>query len=381
LKICKDCIGPALPTARVTYPKSTAFCDGNAAATLIRHVTTLGVVCNLTSGQVLIHNDYYFECAELNDQFNIEDKGDFGLQENQYVCGRSATFPAGSLETNMQAISSAAIVTDDFWLTETETGCFHFNRASSNPSLPTPPAAPPVTDTPTPPFPTPGFSADSPTAGKLPTPSPIKETTAPTKKPTSTPPTPVDGQSPIKETTAPTKKPTSTPPAPVDGPVGNAGAIAGGTIAGIAIVASVAFFLVRKHVQSDNSQHKPPGSRVGASAPQTHTEANTVVAIPYSAPSIRLATDVVSAQAPTQSSPNRTSYSSTPLSSAGSYDVQFKDQARSVLGTSQSSVPMVVPGVPMTEAIPIAVALDGSAASGGSKNTIRSEPPGRRADP
>jgi hypothetical protein len=326
-------------------------------------------------------NDFYFECAELDDHFDIEFKGDYGLEEAINICGRSATFPAGSLSDNTQLISSAAIVTDDFWLTETDIACYDLKSAPSNPSAPSPPASPP-TASPVSPFPTAGLPTEYPTEVKVPVQSPIEQTRVPTKQPTS-PSIAVPVEAPDGQRSVPTAAPKKSS--------SNAGAIAGGSVAGVAIVAIVAFLLIRKKDQSDSSYQKPPGSGWNASASESNTDANTVfrensaaaptvVASPYAAPNSSHENDIAMAQPPLQSSPNRMSYSGTPLTAAGSYDVRYKDQARSVLGTSQVSVPMVVPGVPITDAIPIAVPMDTSGASGNSRNSIKSEPPGRRGE-
>jgi hypothetical protein len=370
----KDCAGPRLPTARATYPGSTSFCDGNSDLTVIRHEVSLGVICNFDSEPLIVALDYFFECASVNDRFDVRYSGDFGLEETHYTCGQMATFPAGSLSTNTQVLSSVSVITDTAWIKESLLGCFSFVPVPVTPSAPT---SPPRTTSPLSPFPSraPTVSPNELNSTESPTPSGGIEIVTP--DPTS------------MHTKAPVAIPKDSPPAPPtasEDSSPNAGAIAGGSVAGVAVLAIIAFLFMRKKVPGGNHQ-KSLSSRADFSASETNTDSNTmfresltapqsVVASPYSAASRSLATD-----APVHSSPNRTSYTGTPLSSAGSYDVRFKDQARSVLGYSQSSAPMVVPGVPMTEAIPIAVALDGSAASGGSKNTIRSVPPGRRADP
>jgi hypothetical protein len=289
-----------------------------------------------------------------------------------YICSQSATFPAGSLSTNTQVLPSVGITTEEYWLTDATQGCFTFTAVPQTPTAPTPPTPSPVTNSPVSRFPT-----ESPTEQKLPTQSPAKEIATPTTS------------MPLLEPIAGPVGPRSAPPTTSESSSSNAGAIAGGIVAGVAVLAIVAFLFLRKNGPSENV-HKPPVSGVVASASESNTVANTafretlpapgtVVASPYTTPTNSLATEVTGAQ-PVHPSPIHTSNSATPMSPGDAYDVRFKDQARSVIGPSQSSGPMVVSGVPMAEAIPIAVALDSSAASGASKNSLKSEPPGRRME-
>jgi hypothetical protein len=363
--LLQECVGPKLPSARVTYPGSTAFCDGNSVSTTVRHTVGLGVFCDRPDDDFFFYGDLFFECADLSDRFDVL-FDEFGLNEqSHYVCSQSATFPAGSLSSNTQVLPSVAITTDEYWLTYSTDGCF---KISPVPMTPTPPTPSPITASPVSPFPTSG----------LPTQSPTDKNPFPTKEPTN-----------IPITVAVPSGTRSVPPTTSEDSSSNVGAIAGGIAAGVVVLAVAAFFFIRKKGPSDNQQ-KTPVSSAGDLRSESQTNANTFyenVSVPPMIPSpdvtqsSSLATDIANARAPVvQLPPIPTSYSATPVQPGDSYDVQFKDQSRSVIGPSQAPAPMVVPGVPMIEAIPIAVPLDGSAATASSKNSIKSEPPGRRVD-
>jgi hypothetical protein len=342
------------PSASVTYTGSNAFCDGISANTTVRHAVGLNIFCStLADGDYLFTRESFFECGDVSDRFDLL-YSEYGLDQYlHFVCSQHVFFPSGSFVTNSQTISNVTVSTDAFWKpTANIDGCYKRDTLRS-PSL---------------------FPSESPTEMKLPTQSPFKEIAVPTTKSTSIP------------ISAPVTGPGGTqaiPPTASKESSSNAGAIAGGSIAAVAVLAILAFLFIWKKNPLDSHQ-KPPGSGADFSASETNTDANTAPPLhtskQYGTPSSSLATDVAMAQAPVQQSPNRVSYSGPPMPSAGTYDVRFKDQARSVLGTSQASVPMVVPGVPITEAIPIAVPMDTSGASGNSRNSIKSEPPGRRSE-
>jgi hypothetical protein len=358
-------------------------------------VVSLGVVCTSSSENIMFHGDLYFECAELNDQFYVENMGDFGLKENRYVCGQSAIFPAGSLSSNPITLSDAAVITDTYWLTNPNKGCFDLKSATSSSSAPTRlPIPPPVTNAPILPLPTTGLPTESPTDASLPTQSPTEET-KPTESPTKVN---VPTQTPAEETTNTTMHPTRSPEVvPIDVPVGpgsappmaavrsssHTSAIAGETVAGVAIVALLALLFLRKNGRWDNRNEKPPGSGVEVSASHSSTEENTVyqeylkfltphavVATPIAGPNSSLATEEANARAPENSSHHACPwYSTAPVASGDFYELCYKDRSPTAIGLSPSSVPMAVSDVPMTEAIPISVVIDTSTESMKSTNS------------
>lgn len=358
----KTCTGPKLPTSIVTFPGSTAFCDGNSESTILRHAVSLSLFCDLATEDFYYGGDLYFECADVSNEFDRYINR-YGLQGAKYVCTQYSSFPASSLPSDVQGVSSASITMDDYWLSDAEQGCF--SSAVVKPIAPTPPTGSPVS-----PYPTSG----------LPTQAPFDDNSVPSNEPISSP------------ETVPVAVPFGTrsaPPTASDDSSSSVGAIAGGIVAGVAVLAIVAFLFIRKRGTTDNDE-KPSGSAANASATESNTDAYTfqgnvstpasVVAMPYAAQSSGLSTNATSTYVPANSSPLRLSSSATPVPMADSYDVRFKDQSRSVIGPSRASAPMVVPGVPITEAVPIAVAVDGSVASGNTRISIKSEPPGRRME-
>lgn len=372
-----ECVGPRLPSARVTYPGSTAFCDGNSVSTTVRHAVGLGIFCDRPSGQFYYHGDLFLECTDASDHFDVL-YGEFGLDmfEN-YICSQSASFPAGSLATSTQVLSSTGITTEEFWLTDATEGCFTFTSVPRTPTTPSPPTPSPATNSPISSFPT-----ASPIEVKLPTNAPFKEIGAPTSESTNIP-----ISSPIVVPVVSR----SAPPTTSEDSSSNAGAIAGGVIVGVAVLAIVAFLLLRKNGWSGDLQKPPvsgavvPGSENTVFRENSHSTAHQSLGVsPHTDQTTgsSLTSDVTGPRipVPVQTPSIPTSHSATPIPPGDSYDVRFKDQARSVIGPSQSAEPMVVSGVPMAEAIPIAVALDTSAASGASKNSLKSEPPGRRME-
>lgn len=172
------------------------------------------------------------------------------------------------------------------------------------------------------------------------------------------------------------------------------GGIVGGLVIGLAVLGLILY--QKKSVPTDHSQQKPnvldPHSitRVETTHGQDFSSSNMtgpvashVVAIERdkSAPYDRLRASLTTpAVVPT------TTPLTTPVATAArpSYEVNYKDQSRTVIGTKPSSTPMVNEEMEiLTEpTIPIAaaVAMDVSAVSGGSNQTNKSEPPGRRME-
>lgn len=313
----------------------------------------------------MFHGDLYFDCAELNDQFDIENIGDFGLGENRYVCGQSATFPAGSLSTNPIILSDAAVTTDVYWLMEPDDICFNLRLAPVLSSAPTHlPTAPPVSNAPISPFPSSGLPTESPTELNLQTQPPTDgtakiATTNPTSGPKAVPVNLPFG-------------PKSNPPTTVQNRSSNAGAIAGGCIAGIAVLGILVFLLHRNSNGLNNRNNPNPlTSGAYASAPQRNSDVRSVyqeyiqffgtneeTATPTSGSHRGISTDVANAhEAPVTPPHARSMHSTSPNPPSGSYEICYKDQSRTVIFPSPSTDPVdVTPIAPSAEAIPMALA-------------------------
>jgi hypothetical protein len=333
------------------------FCESNTFAATIQHVVTLGVYCTvLLPDDPYFFADPYFECTESAAQFDIlyDDKL-FNTTNGRYVCTASKMFAPGSTSSNPQIISSVAITTDDLWLSRMDAGCF--TRYVS--------AAPVASPSPTVVMNTTGPSL-------FPTVSPMN---APVR-PSTNPPVAV---------AVPNQAVATTPTLP-GGPTSSSnGALIGGVVGGIAAAIVIGFligFLVWRRKTDSGGTHKSEvsGAKYSftegttghdnllgpAAVSATHQPSPTPVPPPASAsaaqPTLPVPPASVSATQPTSSSP-----ASVP---SNNYDVGYKDQARSVINA--------IPAVAVTDyVVPIAVALDTSAASGASRSSQRSEPPGR----
>jgi hypothetical protein len=314
---------------------------------------TLGVYCNVASGQLYFYDDLYFECA--NDSYNFDRIFEmFGFDGIRYMCSTSATFPIGSSSANAQLIPDVASVTETYWLTNADEGCFEISNV---PVAPTPSAPTALTPSQVP------TTQVGPTSLSTPTNAP-QEILPLTDSPILSPITP--------RATTPTVSDNSTLPI---------GAVVGGVVGGIALALLViGYFVIRKKSSaSTGSGRKPETLDVHSTSVTGTTYDLDLTSAPLSDQSHQNNSssneaDIVSAPQPPviQSPPMPISPSSQPQ-----YDVNFKDQARSVIG-SPRHMPTVT-GVPIQENIPIAVAMDVSGASGGS-NATRSEPPGRRIE-
>jgi hypothetical protein len=160
-----------------------------------------------------------------------------------------------------------------------------------------------------------------------------------------------------------------------------AGGIAGGVVIGLLVLG---FILYRKRSDTANHDPKPSNAtneettaRIGSingHEPSTPSNTGHPVAAAYGA-TLSSVESGQSTPAQSHQAANVSSMVPDTMPAQPQYDVNYKDQARTVIGQPQ---PMpTVEGVPVQTHIPIAVAMDVSNASGGS-NTTRSEPPGRR---
>jgi hypothetical protein len=335
------------------------FCESNTLSAIIQHVVTLGVYCtDLPPDDPYYFADPYFECTESTDQFNIlSEEGLFNSTSFRYGCTAFKTFASGSTSSNPQIISSVAITTDDLWLSRMDEACYTQYVS----------AAPVV--------------SPSPTA--------VMNTTGPslflTVSPTDAPISP--SANPPVEVTVPIQGGATTPTLPGQSTASNNNdnvALIGGVVGGIGaaiVIGSLIGFLVWRHKTDSSDTHKSEVSGAKYSFTEgttghdnllgpdavsaTHQPSPTPVAqasVSATQPTLPVPPASVSATQPTSSSP-----ASVPSTN---FDVGYKDQARSVIGA--------IPAVAVADyVVPIAVALDTSAASGASRSSQRSEPPGR----
>jgi hypothetical protein len=336
--------------------------------------------CNLSPNPIYFYNDLYFECADdsynFNKPFNM-----YGNEGIRYMCSTSATFPASSTLVDSKVIPDVAIVTDDFWLQDTVDECFTISRAPTAPV--SSPVSPPTTVT------------DVPTTA-LPVQTPLIPTLSPTGQPPST-----ITMVPLIQTLSPTTmpvvlQPRENPQNTSSDSTAPVGAIAGGIIGGLAIGVVVMGFLLFQKRQNNTINHspkphvieEPTTTRIDSANgqdPSSSSNTGHPVAAAYGATVSSIGSS--HAATPASQPQHAVNMSSTAAAAATnviptpppSYEVNYKDQSRTVVGQPKPMPMPTVEAVPMQTQIPIAVAMDVSAASGGS-NTTRSEPPGRRME-
>jgi hypothetical protein len=132
LFVGQDCVGPNLPSSRVTYPESSVLCANNAIPGVVRNAVSLGVACETENATTFFYNDYlFFECGATSDDFeNVVDSSD----TTRYACGSLATFATSTVPTE-QVLSNVSISTDDLWLSKQFMQCFTFSGIAA-PSVP-----------------------------------------------------------------------------------------------------------------------------------------------------------------------------------------------------------------------------------------------------
>ena len=364
--------------------------------------------CTLDTGsKIFFYNDLYFECAD--DSYSFDILLDYGFDGLRYVCSTSASFPIGSSAADALVIPDVAIVTDEYWLQDTYDGCFTIDRVPTAPTVSAPvPVLVPA------PVAVPSFIAapatvptsisvpvpvNSPTT-TLPVPTLPQTTTSPTNMPLLEPPAVPRGENPITQQSSSTDS---------KSPIGAiVGGIAGGIVIGVLVVG---FLVYRKKGDTPNtptttvySSSKPPvagenHSTTGIGTERGHDPSLSLnTAPPMAASHTSHATGVNLSAAEHHHStpmavlpnPIQTSISSThaampPPTPPANYEVNYKDQSRTVIGEPMTAAPMMsMSAAPMMSmsatpmpVVAVAVAMDVSGASGGS-NTTRSEPPGRR---
>jgi hypothetical protein len=345
----------------VTYSAASAFCESNSLSATIQHAVTLGVFCtDRPQDNPYFFSDVYFECTKSTDKFDFITGENIGFNSTggRDGCTASAKFAPSSSASATQTISSVAITTDDTWLSVMDEACY----------TPYVSAAPVVSPSPTVVMNTTGPS--------------LFPTLSPTDAPITLPINPpvavaVPNQGGATTPTLPGRPASSSN----NDNVALIGGVVGGIGAAIVIGSLIGFLVWRRKTDSGNT-HKSEVSGVKysftegttghdnllgpAAVSATHQPSPTPVPPPASVsatqPTLPVLPASVSATQPTTSSP-----ASVPSTN---YDVGYKDQARTVINA--------IPAVAVTDyLVPIAVALDTSAASGASRSSQRSEPPGR----
>jgi hypothetical protein len=296
------------------------------------------------------------------------------------MCSTSATFPVSSTTADSKVIPDVAIVTDDYWLQDATEECFTITRVPSAPTLAPVSAPTPVTNSPT-------LSNSG---------SPVQTPSIRTVSPTRTPSTTIT-MVPSIQTASPMIMPVLLQPvtpredpqiasSDSNSPIGAiAGGIAGGIVIGLLVIG---FIMYRK--RSDTVHHSPKPNVIDE---QTITRTGTVNGQDPSSSSNTghpaaayggTLSSIESGQLHPTPAPSNTAAVNIPSTAPNlpvapaslQYEVNYKDQSRTVIGQQAQPMP-TVDGLHEQIHIPIAVAMDVSGASGGS-NTTRSEPPGRR---
>jgi hypothetical protein len=326
----------------VNFPGSSLSCESINGSATISHAVTLGVYCEVGPDSLYFSDDLFFECAKSSSGFDVL-YDEYGFSGARYSCIESAVFGSGSSSAS-QLIASVAIVTDTYWLSGTDSSCLNIETGPS-----------------------------SPAASRVPvTPTPTLGSNFPTRIPTMSP-TMSRGELP---TSVSIEQPSDSSSSARTAIVASVGSV----VAVIAIGLS-AFYLVSRRPDG-SSCAKPVASISQASA----TKPSAAVPPGYSNidGSSNVSSHLVPPRGEVQSSPSAAS--PTPpvmLSTAGTsscvavnasavqpsnYEVDFKDQARSVVGWP-SVLPAAV-AVPVTDEVPFAVALDISVGSGDSSRRI-----------
>jgi hypothetical protein len=354
-----DCVGPHHPSSRVTYPETTSFCENNTAKAIIQHSVNLGVACQGDSSVFFYYDDPIMECADIShgfarDPFNSE-------SANSVRCSERATFAAGSSSSNIQTIRSVTIVTDDFWLNDGfRENCLALASASVSasprPSTYTPTIMLPATNHPVTLSPTPprnGNPTIAPTTSKQTSNPTQRPTNAPTSLPSPTPsivtvlsraPTLLPFSASPSQSREPTSVPTVTIP-PVD--IGKTSkrqeggetaviTMISGVVAGVVVLATMAFFVRRQYRRRTTAS--PKGGGDASPDPMPHTDSNTSGA------------DENPLDLPPPIASNSLIYVATPVADPGD-NLAYKDQCRSVDGP----VPRL--GIEEEVAIPFAHAV------------------------
>ena len=133
---CKECTGPTIPTASVTFLQSDSVCALVQETVTVRHTVALGVVCTI----VAIYSDAYTECASASHEFYSGYK-EFNFPLNFFICSESVSFSLGT-STTPQLIPNVTIRTSDYFLTLPGRNCIITTPANENPSSAAPMSVP-----------------------------------------------------------------------------------------------------------------------------------------------------------------------------------------------------------------------------------------------
>jgi hypothetical protein len=376
--VLQKCVGPRVPASTLTLGESTVFCDSNTVDVVVRHVVTLGALC-----EGLPHyfsGDLLFECTERNDNFEILIDA-FGTQGERFACYEFVTLTTGSIQNSTKLVPAVAISTDANWLAGGGGNCFDQARLNapstgmSPPSTPTAPTNPPVAPQPVGSAPiTPQPVAPQPTATEA-TKAPIVGPTYLDLPPSTTTSKPASAPTPVQ--VAPVKP---VAPVPVDlssGDGGNSGAVVGSVIggigAGIAIMAVIGFFWLRKK----QTQTRPKGhmaeipsktfSVKGSSRFLDDAQYTESTGESDNLPPPSFCQPAMSAPSIVRPTPTPTNY-----------EVAYKDQSRSVIEPVLPPLALSADGehLPMVaeEHIPFAVAVSTALPSGNHVEWAQAEP-------
>jgi hypothetical protein len=313
---------------------SDVGCNGNTEISILQHAVTLGIYCRLSTSPYYFYGDSYIECG--NDSYNFDRPYDMG---GRHLCSTSVTFPTGSSGAVLN-IPNVSIVTDDTWLLAFDEDCFTQTVTVSPPFVPVPVTLSPVSVSNAPITAQPMFA---------PTPRPFVQPRG----------TPIES--------------TSSGGAPV-------GAVIGGTIGGMVVICLVVIILIL----SKKKNHATAATHGQSNKPSSAHNALLVRHDHDTSFSPTNFHDVTANEANIRNNYPTPVIKQLPMDVSGAaplpvpapqphYEVNYKDQARTVIVQQQQQPISVVP----TD-LPVVVAMEVSAALVGSTHTAKAEPPGRQ---
>jgi hypothetical protein len=362
----QSCVGPQVPASTVSLGESSVFCDSNSVVVDVRHVVTLGAFCE--GLPLYFSGDLFFECAEQEYNFEVF-ANRFGKEGERFACFESVTLPIGSTQSTTKLLPSVAVTTDAFWLSGGDGRCFDQTLLNVT-SAGTPPPTVPIPATNPPIAPQPTISNSNPTNAPIAVPvapfnSPLSITTLkPANAPTSAPAVPISPFTPLPVDLQSEESSNS-------GVV--VGSVIGGIGAGIAIMAVIGFFWLRKK----QTQTRPKGrmaeipsktfSVKGSSRFLDDAQYTESTGESDNLPPPSFCQPAMSAPSIVRPTPTPTNY-----------EVAYKDQSRSVIEPVLPPLALSADGehLPMVaeEHIPFAVAVSTALPSGNHVEWAQAEP-------
>jgi hypothetical protein len=138
LFICQECVGPRVSSTTVTVRESPVFCDSNTVDVDVRHLVSLGVLCEGPhTSPFYFSSDLLFECTE-QDYYFVDLLNMFGKEGNRFACAASVTLPIESSQNNARLVPTVGITTNANWLNASDGNCLSFQRATGRPGNSTP---------------------------------------------------------------------------------------------------------------------------------------------------------------------------------------------------------------------------------------------------